>query len=421
VKTRFQPLQGPGALLCLIILLAAARLEAATPTLIWSDDFNQPDNSAPDPAKWTYDLGDNGWGNDELETYTDSRDNSYITTDPAATDGKALAIRIINANGSYTSARLKTQGLFNASYGRIEANLRVVNGDGLWPAFWLLGADIGSVGWPACGEIDVMEILGKASGKLYGTLHGPGYSGANGIGNTFTLPDGALFSDAYHVFAVDWSPNKIVWSVDGMVYHSVTPADLPAGTAWVFNNSPAFIILDLAVGGFFADAPDSSTPLQASYLVDYVRVYGLPSDAPTGGTATPAMSANQLNLSWTVPDLKGFALTGYHLDRATDSGFTQNLVQRDLGMATMLTDSQLAGGTTYYYRVSATTSGGTSDFSTVFSGTAPATDTTPPPMPTPTPTHPPSQGGGGGGAVSLWFLALLSLLSLVRRYSRHPR
>jgi beta-glucanase (GH16 family) len=421
VKTNFKPQQGTRAPLCLVILLAVARLEAATPTLIWSDDFNQPDNSAPDPMKWTYDLGGNGWGNNELETYTNSRDNSYITTDPAATDGKALAIKIINTNGNYTSARLKTQGIFNASYGRIEANLRVVNGNGLWPAFWLLGADIGTVGWPACGEIDIMEILGKAPSKLYGTLHGPGYSGANGIGNTFTLPGGALFSDAYHVFAVDWSPNKIVWSVDGMVYHTVIPASLPAGTVWVFNNSPAFIILDLAVGGPFAGAPDSSTPLQASYLVDYVRVYGLPPDTPTGGAATPAMMANQLNLSWTAPDLKGFALTGYHLDRATDSGFTQNLVQRDLGMATMLVDSQLAGGTTYYYRVSATTSGGTSDFSAVFSGMAPATDTTPPPMPSPTPMPAPSTGGGGGGAVTPWFLALLALLSLIRRYSQLPR
>jgi hypothetical protein len=148
---------------------------------LWQDEFNQPDGSAPDSRKWTYDLGANGWGNAELEDYTASRENSFITSDPDATDGKALVIRAVrDAAGRYTSARLKTQGIYSVTYGRIEARMKLPEGQGIWPAFWMLGANITKVGWPKCGEIDIMEAPGHEPHKLHGTLHGPGYSGNKG-------------------------------------------------------------------------------------------------------------------------------------------------------------------------------------------------------------------------------------------------
>jgi beta-glucanase (GH16 family) len=401
-----------------LCLLAWARLCAATPVLIWSDEFNQAENSAPDSTKWTFDLGGGGWGNDELETYTNSRDNSYIASDPAATDGRVLVIQAVKAaDSSYKSARLKTQGLFNVNYGRVEARLKTSDGDGLWPAFWMLGTNITGVGWPTCGEIDIMEILGRNPGKLYGTLHGPGYSGAHGIGNTFTLPGGASFSDAYHEFAVEWSPDRIIWTVDGTVYHTVTPENLPSGTSWVFNNSPFFIILDFAVGGLFPGSPDATTPFPATYRIDYVRVYGLAPSAPTAASASAPKANGQASLAWNAPaDLKGFALTGYRLERGTDNVFLQNTITLDLGVGTAYTDTALTLGQPYYYRVSAVTSGGTSDPSVVFSVTPPLTDPTPTPAPAPAPTH-----GGGGGVITPWFLVVLSLLRLARRITSHQR
>jgi beta-glucanase (GH16 family) len=253
-------------------------VRAAGLVLVWSDEFNQPAHSAPDLTKWSYDLGhSNGWGNNELETYTDARTNSAIVPDPDATDGKALAITALkDASGRYTSARLKTQQKFSVKYGRIEARLRTVNGRGLWPAFWMLGENLTAVGWPECGEIDVMEVVGDKPAVLHGTLHGPGYSGGKGIGSTYTLSNGATFDSAYHVFAVDRSPGKIAWSVDGNVYHTVTPASLPIGTRWVFDNAPFFLLLDLAVGGNWPGMPDRSTTFPQSLVVDYVRVYSLP-------------------------------------------------------------------------------------------------------------------------------------------------
>jgi beta-glucanase (GH16 family) len=145
-------------------------------TIVWQDEFNQPVGTGPDPAKWSYDLGDNGWGNRELEAYTNSRENSFVVADPDDTDGKALVIRAVkSAAGTYTSARLKTHGKFATGYGRIEARLKLPRGQGIWPAFWMLADDIGQVPWPACGEIDIMEVIGHKPGTLYGTLHGPGY------------------------------------------------------------------------------------------------------------------------------------------------------------------------------------------------------------------------------------------------------
>ena len=245
-------------------------------TIVWQDEFKQPVGSGPDPARWVHDLGDNGWGNKELQTYTDSRENSVVVDDPEATDGRALVIRAVRtSSGGYTSARLKTHGKFAATHGRIEARLKLPQGQGIWPAFWMLGDKIDSVPWPACGEIDIMEMIGHQPGTLYGTLHGPGYSGKHGLTKSIELSRGAIFADAYHVFAVEWRADRIDWFLDGTLFHSVAPADLPPGAKWVFADSPFFILLNLAVGGLWPGYPDATTRLPQEYRVDYVRVYRL--------------------------------------------------------------------------------------------------------------------------------------------------
>jgi beta-glucanase (GH16 family) len=350
----------------------AAALQAATPAIIWSDEFNQPIAAAPDPSKWSYDLGGGGWGNGELEVYTDARENSAVVADAAASDGRALALTAVRSStGSYTSARLKTSGKFAATYGRIEARLKLTRGRGVWPAFWMLGDTISTVGWPACGEIDIMEQLGHEPGKIYGTIHGPGYSGANGLGSMTTLPDGTPLSDAYHVYAVDWTPEKIEWSLDGVAFYSRTPAQIPAGTRWVFN-TPFFLILNVAVGGAWPGNPDSSTTFPQMMLIDYVRVYGLPPTAPA--TVAGYVAAGQARLTWTPPDdTRGGALTGYRVERATNRAFTQNVAVRDLGAATSFADATVQTGVNYFYRVSAMTAGGVSDPSPPLQLQAPAT------------------------------------------------
>src|SRR6185295_12134975 len=148
----------------------------------------------------------------------------------------------------HTSARLKTQGKFEQAYGRFEARLKVPRGQGLWPAFWMLGNDIGTAGWPRCGEIDVMENIGREPATVHGTIHGPGYSGAGGIGAAFILPGGAPVADDFHVFAVEWEATAIRWYVDGTLYQTRTPTDLPAGQRWAFDH-PFFMVLNVAVGG----------------------------------------------------------------------------------------------------------------------------------------------------------------------------
>jgi beta-glucanase (GH16 family) len=340
---------------------------AATPTLIWSDDFNQPDGTGPDPTKWVLDLGAGLWGNDELEFYTDSRANSYVISDPGALDGKALVIAALKdpVFGTFTSARLQTGALFQASYGHIEARLRTTSTQGLWPAFWMLGGDfLTGTNWPQCGEVDILETI-NTSEVLYGTVHGPGYS----IGAEADLPIGQNYSQAYHVVALDWEPDQLQWSVDGVVYQTVTPADLPAGAPWEFNNSPFFLLLNLAVGGDWPGNPDNTTKFPALYTIDYVRVYGLPPTAPSAGGAT-APSPDEIDLSWSAPsDLKGFALTGYQITRATNPALTENAVMLSAGATPDLADTGVSGGVTYYYEVSAVSSGGISDPSPVFSAT----------------------------------------------------
>lgn len=256
----------PAAVMCCVAMLPVS----AAPKdrrLVWSDEFNGAPGAPPDLSKWAYDLGGGGWGNHELEVHTDSRSNSYL-------DGEGnLVIQALQPTpGHYTSARLKTQGKFSTAYGRVEARIKIPYGQGIWPAFWMLGNNQKDAGWPACGEIDIMENIGREPGVVHGTVHGPGYAREYGIGRTFKLAAGR-FADDYHIYAVEWAPERIDFIVDSIVYHTVTPNSLPAGAKWVYDH-PFFVILNVAVGGNWPGNPDATSVFPQKMLVDWVRVYG---------------------------------------------------------------------------------------------------------------------------------------------------
>ena len=243
---------------------------------LFSDEFNGRRTTSIDASKWIAETGGGGWGNEELQYYTDRTDNVRV-------DGKGnLEIRAIPVAADdtldcwygkcrYTSARLITKGKFQFTYGRAEARIRVPEGDGVWPAFWMLGSDIDKVGWPECGEIDIMEFIGREPSTVYGTLHGPGYSGAKGINRSVSLPQSQKVSSGFHVFAVEWEPAQIRWYFDGKLYSTLTSNDIPSGSRWAFDR-PHFLILNFAVGGKWPGGPAASTKFPQSMLVDYVRV-----------------------------------------------------------------------------------------------------------------------------------------------------
>jgi beta-glucanase (GH16 family) len=262
-----------------LLLLSCVTSSAQAPSqvldsdwqFVWSDEFNGPNGSPVDPSKWVSETGGNGWGNKELEYYTDSLQNTYQQ------DGnlviKVLAEKYTGPDGvtkNYTSARLKTQTKFSQTYGRFEARIKIPRGQGIWPAFWMLGADFDQLRWPSCGEIDIMENIGKEPSVVHGTIHGPGYSG--GIGAAFRLPEHERFADDFHIYAVEWEPKVIRFYVDGHLYETRTPSDLPAGTKWVYDQ-PFFLLLNVAVGGTWPGDPDASSVYPQTMLVDYVRVY----------------------------------------------------------------------------------------------------------------------------------------------------
>ncbi|AWT46912.1 MULTISPECIES: glycoside hydrolase family 16 protein [Streptomyces] len=260
---------------------AGAQAPAVAAAATFSDTFDGPAGAPVDGSKWQLETGDNV-NNHERQYYTSGTKN-------AALDGQGhlvITARRENPAGyqcwygscQYTSARLNTSGKFAAQYGHVEARMKIPRGQGMWPAFWMLGTDIGQVGWPNSGEIDVMENVGFEPSVVHGTIHGPGYSGSGGIGAAYSLPGGQAFADAFHTFAVDWAPGSITWSVDGNVYQRRTPADL-GGKTWVFDK-PFFLILNLAVGGYWPGDPDGSTAFPQQLVVDSVSV--TTSDTATG-------------------------------------------------------------------------------------------------------------------------------------------
>jgi beta-glucanase (GH16 family) len=260
------------------LLSLAAAAQAQQPwRLVWSDEFDGPAGARLDARKWTVEVGGWGWGNKELEYYSDRTKNAYL-------DGRGLLVitalqeplgqefKCWYGQCRYTSARLITKNKFAQAYGRFAARLKLPFGQGIWPAFWLLGENIDTAGWPTCGEIDVMENIGREPAMVHGTIHGPGYAGGKGIGAPFALPGGKRFADDYYIFAIEWEPQALRFYVDGQLYETLTPADLPTGTKWVYDH-PFFIILNLAVGGSWPGDPDAMTVFPQTMLVDYVRVY----------------------------------------------------------------------------------------------------------------------------------------------------
>jgi beta-glucanase (GH16 family) len=241
-------------------------------SLAWSDEFDGAQGSPADPAVWRPEVGGHGWGNEELQYYTNGTGN-------AALDGAGnLAIVVRQPDPDlrgrvggceYTSARLITKDRVAFSYGLVQARIRLPSGRGIWPAFWMLGQDIDQVGWPRCGEIDVMENFGKDPTVVHGTVHGPGYAGPDGIAAAFDA--GIALAGDFHLYSVVWEPERIRWYLDDQLYRTLTPGDL-RGNPWVFDHD-FFLLVNVAVGGSFSQRPDSSTALPQTMLIDHIRVY----------------------------------------------------------------------------------------------------------------------------------------------------
>ena len=234
---------------------------------MWADEFDGPAGAPANPATWQPEVGGHGWGNDELQYYTaaenaslDGRGSLAITVrraDPQLHDGRA-----------FTSARLISKGRVAFTHGLVEVRMRVAAGRGIWPAVWLLGHDLEDVGWPQCGEIDVMEHFGTDPSLVQGTIHGPGYCGGEGIAATHDA--GVSLADDFHVYSIDWEPGRIRWYLDGRLYGTATPADV-RGHPWVFDHD-FFLLVSVAVGGTLSQVPGSAAAFPQVVLVDYIRV-----------------------------------------------------------------------------------------------------------------------------------------------------
>jgi beta-glucanase (GH16 family) len=238
--------------------------------LVWSDEFDGAAGESPDTAKWEFDIGvgpnNDGWGNAELQYYTDRPVNASLDSNGNLA---ITALRELYSGSAFTSARIKTSGFFEQAYGRFEARIKTPWGPGIWPAFWILGSNIDAVGWPQCGEIDIMELRGQKPNIISGTVHGPGYSGGAAITKSFAF-ENDRFDVEFHLFAVEWGKDYLDFFVDNTLYQRITP-DQVSGS-WVFDH-PFFIILNVAVGGNYLGFPTSQTPFPQSMLVDYVKVY----------------------------------------------------------------------------------------------------------------------------------------------------
>jgi len=246
--------------------------------LVWEQDFKNI--TSLDENIWSFEIGNGGpnlpgWGNGEWEYY--KKENAYIENGNLVIEAKKeTVVADDNQDGTsetynYTSARIKTQNKFNVKFGRVEIKAKLPKGKGIWPALWMLGEDITQVSWPTCGEIDIMEFLGHEPNKVYGTAHGPGYSGANGKGGNYTLPSGD-FNQNYHIFAIEWDPVAITWYVDDVKFFQITRPEIEFYGEWVFDH-PFFLILNVAVGGYWPGYPDDTTVFPQKMYVEYIRVY----------------------------------------------------------------------------------------------------------------------------------------------------
>jgi beta-glucanase (GH16 family) len=251
-----------------IMPTAMPKHQDSTWKLVWSDEFNGPGGAPPDPSKWTPETGGEGWGSKQLD-YDTNNQNAYQ-------DGQGnlvLEARKGNPAGSkcwygpcqYTSAHISTSGHFSFTYGRLEARIKIPYGQGIWSAFWLLGNNCATVGYPTCGEVDVMENIGREPDLIYGTVHGPEYFSGN-----YRLQHGT-FSDDFHVFALQWDPSHLYFFMDGINYATLNKATLTNQRDWVYDH-PFYIVLNLPVGGEWPGSPDSTTVFPQKMYVSYIRL-----------------------------------------------------------------------------------------------------------------------------------------------------
>jgi beta-glucanase (GH16 family) len=303
---------------------ASRSIEVWTQTA-WNDEFGGPNGAPPDPDRWAYESGNNGgWGNMELEVYCAPGASTPFPCDPrfpnAYQDGEGnLVLEAMRTpSGTWTSARLKTQPTKEFQYGRLEARLRSSVGAGLWPAVWMLGTNVDRAGWPASGSVTIMENVpstatsnGLGPGTIRATIHGPGYSGGNGLWQNHTLRDhGRVDDDGFHIYGAIWSPYMIQFYVDdpSNVFCVRSAADVPAGGEWVFNH-PFFLVMNLAVGGIWPGPPDAATPNPSRVWVDYVRLYQ-PSQVPGPTLSAPSLSIKGGRAGTTSVSLNSVVGTG---------------------------------------------------------------------------------------------------------------
>lgn len=248
-------------------------------TLAFEDNFEGPAGASVNIDVWNFDIGtgSNGWGNGELQYYTDRPENISL-------DGEGnlviTARREVFQGSAFTSARINTKDKVELQYGRYEARIKLPAGRGVWPAFWMLGSNIETepdndpetIVWPFVGEIDILELRGQEPSLSIGSIHGPGYSGGASISGEFEL-EGDRFDADFHEFAIEWSPDFIDYFIDGVRFNRINKTDIPQGSDWVFDDQPFFMLLNVAVGGNFVGFPVNSTPLPQQMIVDYVRIY----------------------------------------------------------------------------------------------------------------------------------------------------
>ena len=257
-----------------VALLAQTKVPAESLTdttvwkLVWSDEFNAPQL---DTNTWRLSDGGGGWGNGELQKYTNLPENIRL-------EQGNLVIEARKTDSGYTSARMNTRFGERFTYGRVESRMKIPQTQAIWPALWMMG-DTNEKAWPGCGEIDIMEAIGKEPRVVHGTVHGPGYSGAKGIGKGYTTP--ALgdskesihdFGSEWHIVSLEWEPEAIRWYMDGVLFNTLSPNDIPAGKKWVFDHD-FYLIVNLAVGGAWPDYPDASSVFPQQFVLDYLRVY----------------------------------------------------------------------------------------------------------------------------------------------------
>ena len=330
--------------------------------LAWSEEFHQGVGAKPDPAVWGYNTGGGGWGNGELETYVSDLEHAQIVAAPGTTDGQALQILSTNTHG-YESARMVTSDKKTFQYGFFEARIKIPYGQGIWPAYWMLGENRKQVGWPTSGEVDIMENIGKKSweGHNLSSLHSAAPDDPRAHANftkdaPYDLPHGAAFHNEYHLFQMLWAKDLFSFYIDGTLYETRTPAEY-GKHPWPFN-APFFLILNSAVGGNWPGKPDATTVFPQRMLVDYIRVYqGTPTvpAAPKGLTAQPA-EGGQILLSWPTD----IAATSYSVYRSTRRGDKEAAPVKTGLAAASFTDTGLVPNVRYYYTVAAVNAAGQS-------------------------------------------------------------